>query len=168
MPLKKDQILAALPGLSQPDLLAIRAAISALLGPDQGKPAPQGVGPLYEALLAYLGLPGPQWGRFATSRAGQAFKQATPNVLAFMGAFGPLKRVERLAIYKVVFGLLAADLKRRGIPVSLSTLSYSMERVPDVFKSAYPGYLEGGLGLLIVKSITRKKRDPENHKPVGT
>lgn len=161
--LKRDQILAALPALSKADLKAIGAAVAALSagGPTTNPEAP--VGPqavVFDAMAALCGAR-MGWGRFSTSASGKHFSQNAPVFSEFMQrAFGAAlhRKVARLALAKLLLGLLANDLIKRRAPVSMGSLALNLHRVEEVFDRAYPGYLQAGLCNLVCQAALGKDK----------
>ena len=83
--MKRDAILAALPGLSKPDLEAIAAVISTLLGQHPASAAKAAEGRLawlYDAVLVTLGAKIP-YDRFANAQHGKRFIQQGEEFLLF-------------------------------------------------------------------------------------
>lgn len=163
--MNRDQILAALPALKPTALKAIRAACDGLLG-EAATPtaapiesAPTGpLGWLYDGLLIAIGLK-VAWKQFGPSQAGKQFSKWGPEVVSFAQSAFPeamTKKVSGLAIIRLLLELIVADLRKRKVPITLGTVTIHMQRVQDVFREAFPGYLEAGLGGLIVTQMTRQ------------
>lgn len=155
--MKRDQILAALPSLSQADLRAINAASGALMAgrhPVAPQPFETPQGWLAEALQGALGL-----GGAGARQLPSTFNKQAPTALAFMvQAFGPLKnKTTTLAIMRLILGLLVADLKNKQVKISVGSLSSNLGRVQQVFEEAYPGYLENGIASLVLQAIQKGK-----------
>lgn len=159
--LSLNKILAALPGLNQADIAAVRAAADSLLTPSGTSQAAVNEGaavPLFDAVTRALGL---RMG-FAAFQGTATYKtyrrgsQAIDNFLAENLAEA-CTRVSRNAMLSLLVECLIDDLKGRHVPISLGTVCSNLERAPQVFRAAFPGYIENGLGHLIFKSMTRSK-----------
>lgn len=147
----RDDVLAALPLLKQPDLLAIQGVISRLLGASNVG----GLGPpsanLYNVLAALLGASVP-YDAFMKGSQGKLWGKHAPRVLEFIAATFPniKTRVEEQAMMRLVLGLVVDDLKGRlRATPSLGMVASNLGRVPELFDSAFPSYRESGLAHLI-------------------
>ena len=152
MTLTKDQIIGALPTLSQSDLTAIKAVTVALLGhglPDavNGPNGPSAW--LFEALAGVLGV---SYG--LQSGSAKQFNKSAPVFLKFVEehfSSSLTKKVNGVAVMRTLLMLIIDDLKGRGVPVSLGSVIVNMPRMPEVFDTAFPNYLSSGLAALIIK-----------------
>lgn len=68
------------------------------------------------------------------------------------------RKLQRVAICRIIVQILISELRRQNIPVSLGTIARNMHRVPQAFDNQFPGYLQCGLAYLIVKSMTPKRK----------
>jgi hypothetical protein len=155
----KDQILGALPALNASDLTMVQAAVNQLLGAATGATEP-GAGPLgetvFSALGAALGLSVP----FAAlpSDIARRFKNSLPPLVTFLDTNfdgWQANKITQLAFLRMLFGLLVDDLKRRGVNPMIGIIIVNMVRLPEVFNAAFPGYLEAGLGGVILKQCVK-------------
>jgi hypothetical protein len=152
-----SKILATLPTLSKPDLSAIRAAADSLLGP-QAVPIEGASTPLFDVITRALGL---RIG-FEVIRQGQAYKpyrRGEAAVTAFIDEMLPdfNTKVARNGLLTFMVECLMDDLKERKVPISIGTLCTNLERCPQVFRAAFPGYLESGHAHLIVKKMLKRR-----------
>lgn len=157
-PMVKDDILAALPALSRPELEAIQAVCTSLLG---GRPAAfePGAGTLaaglLNALCAAVNAAVTPSNLIGTT-TGKTFDKHLPAVGRFLGAhfkgYDDNKLVE-LAFLRLLADLLRDDLKERGVTPTIGILVTNLTRLPEVFDNAYPGYLAAGMGGFILDRL---------------
>lgn len=159
MYVKKDDILAALPTLSKADLEAIYAMTAHLLqGGSQGAVS-NGATPdaplLFEALSGQLNaLAG--WPYVASTKQGKLLQQRAPEVTKFLSKHfkgWDKNKITQLAIMQLMLNLLRDDLKERGVQPSFGIMVTNLNRLPEVFSNAFPGYLESGMGPLLLKNL---------------
>lgn len=147
--MKLGNVLAALPTLSPAELAAVRAAADRLLGTDE----PQN--PLYAQLQGIAGVRTP-YRTFAKTKAGKSLLDAERDFNTFIDAnWHDLNRVSRHAVTAYLLSLLTDDLKQRQIPVSLTSLTFSLGQVERVFDQAWPGYRKNNLCPMILKAVNR-------------
>jgi hypothetical protein len=153
--MKAAEIIAALPALSKRDLLAVRGAADALLGP-QAAANNGATPPLFDAVTRALGLR-IGFGTFQATATYKQFKRGEAAVSAFMTAELPEIKdaVTKQALCALIVSCLLDDLKGRHVPLSMGSVSSNLERAPQVFRDAFPGYLEGGAGRLIIDRLQR-------------
>lgn len=158
MPLTKDQILAALPGLPPDTLRAIRAACGTLLGgdPATGKGGQQtALAWLFEAYASALGVR-LGYAKFSGTAPGRQFSKNAPAALAFVAtAFGPAmaRKPMALGVMRFLFGLLLQDMHAKKIPVTVGTVATHLPRMEKVFRNEFPGYLESGITSFILDQL---------------
>jgi hypothetical protein len=146
-------IIPLLPQLSQRELTLIRAAADHLL--KNNAPASP-ASPLYDALLAVAGSNMP-FSKFQGSRAGRSWPDAEKQVVSFMSdTWGTLNKVTERALMFYLVEMLAADLVRRKLPVTVGMLASSLSMIPQVVDAQFPGYRAGGAAGLILKKMVRK------------
>lgn len=148
--MKKDDILAALPLLSQSDLFAIKTAADGYLagGTITRKPREK-ANPdtlLRHCINDFDGSLGGWAGRTLT-----AFKKGAPMALAFLNqhfsrAMG--KRVTSIALMNYSIRLIVTELRRTNAPVTKLTICQGLQKLPKLFNDAFPGYLEGAIGFV--------------------
>jgi len=152
MGLTKTDILAALPKLSQVDLVAIQVMAASLL---KGRTAalPAGAGLVHQttlnALLATVG---------ATQGAPKAlltkFNAKLPGLTRFLDENFPgwgKNRVTQEAFLRMLFGLLHDNIKSIGLTPSLGVMINHLGRMHEVVEDAFPNYLASGMGPVILK-----------------
>src|SRR5215475_13156253 len=59
--------------------------------------------------------------------------------------FPKIKKLVRIALFKMCLGFIVDDLKARNIPVSFGTLWEHLVRVPQLFDQQFPDYRKSGL-----------------------
>jgi len=149
-----NQIIAALPALTAHDLRAIRAAADALLGP-VATPAPI----LFDAMVRLLGLRLP-YSRFQANSRFKAWQHGEALVTNFVHDTWPEienSKVAQTAMQSFLLDILISDLKKRNLPVSPGVIAVNLERIPQCFEAAFPGYRDGGWAKLILNSMLRRK-----------
>ena len=160
MPPNKDQILAALPSLSQEALQAIKTAAEGLLNRGQGNSPPQNnsLAWLYEALQATLGVRyGPAW---LESPAGKRFRQASLHIDLFLSAHFPevvKSRTATTAMMRWIIEMIIKDLRKRDIVVGAGTITQQFSRVRTIFENEFPGYINSGLASKIAEHILERE-----------
>ena len=150
-------IIATLPTLSKADLAAVRGAADALLGPTAA-PNDTPATPLFEAVTRALGLR-LGFAAFSQTATYKPYKRGADAIAGFLGSTFPLaeNRTTRNALHSLILECLIDDLKARRVPLSLGALCNNLERAPQVFRDAFPGYIEGGVVNVIMAKITRGK-----------
>jgi hypothetical protein len=153
-------IIATLPTLTKADLAAVRGAADALLGP-QAAPIDTPATPLFEAVTRALGLR-LGFAAFSQTATYKPYKRGANAIAGFLGTAFPdaENKVTRNALHGLMLECLIDDLKARRVPISLGTLCNNLERCPQVFRDAFPGYIESGHGNIILRQITRGKDGP--------
>ena len=145
-----NELIAVLPSMSKHELAVLRGAIERLLG-HQASPA----SPLYAALTAVAGVKLP-YQRFQASASYKAWPQNEKLVLTFIRDTWDPTKVTEAALSQYLMGLLADDLKGRGLPVSVGTLAVNISSIPQVFEQAFPGYRAAGLAQWVLANMVRK------------
>jgi hypothetical protein len=149
--LTMTSLLSALPGLPRRDLLTLRAALDRLLG------APAATaGPLYDAVLSAAGVKLP-FSRFLATKAGKSYSENEKLVLGWLDQTWPgIHQVQKVALLNFLLGQLVLDLKRRQLPVTVSTLAFNLGSVPALCEKCFPDYIGSGLAEIILKAMVRK------------
>jgi len=155
-----NKLLASLPSLSKADLATVCAAADSLLGLIGGLPATSNnpaATPLFDAVTHALGLR-LGFAAFQATATYKTFRRGEVAVNDFVDAAFPeaCDKVSRNAILIFLVECLMDDLKARHVPLSIGALCNNLERAPQVFRDAFPGYVENGLAHLIFKSMTRR------------
>jgi hypothetical protein len=153
--MKLNAIIAALPSLSQPELLSIRAACDHLIAtPDTNS---DDTTPLYDAMAKLLGV-GLSYRDFHNVVSYRAWRKAAPSVVAFIDENWPdATRIVKLALMTLMLEALRDDLRERGIPVSLGTMTTNLSTLPECFDRCFPGYRETGMAHMVLDAITKKE-----------
>ena len=160
----KDQILAALPKLGQNDLKAIKAVIEAILnGPQMATGAlNEFEGRCYEALrdcLTSRGLIAPPFASINSTTYGKAFRDNSIDFITYLNLNFPTvlkNRVSSVAMMRFALDLLADDLTKKEIPVTVGSMAVNMLRIGQVLRAAFPGYFEAGMQHLIARRMTHE------------
>ena len=147
-----SQIIASLPTLSRADLSTVKGAADSLLGSPTA--ANDGAAtPLFKILTQALGL---RLGftAFTKMKAYAAFKRGDENIGNFMQqTFPGLDRRMSQAVVGLMIECLIADLKGRGLPLSMGLVCNNLVRAPQTLRDAFPGYIESGHGQIILDRI---------------
>lgn len=156
----KDHILAALTTLTRPDLEAIQAVCSSLLGGRMGNvaaPANPLAGPIFNALSRAVNAT-VSLSNLTGTTAGKTFEKHLPAVGKFLDAHfkgWDSNKLVQTAFLSMLMELLRDDLKARGVTPSLGIMVSNLGRLPEVFDNAYPSYLEAGMGSLILNHFRK-------------
>lgn len=156
----KDDVLAALPSFELEDLTVIHAITAKLI---QGRTAPLALTAGTLPALAFQALSGPlnvtqSYQNVAGGKWGKQFEAKIENLgkwldLHFDG--WSVNKITQLAFLQWLFTLLSNDLKRRNLPRSLAMVVTNLEQIPRIIENAYPGYLQAGLGKLILSHFQK-------------
>jgi hypothetical protein len=162
----KDLILAALPTLTRPDLEQVAAMAQTLLGGRVGNVEPP-ASPLAAALIQALGeainAPVPLSNLTGTT-TGKTFQKHLPAIGKFLDAHfsnWSTNKLTQAAFLHMLMELLRDDLKERGLTPSLGIMVTNLGRLPEVFDNAYPGYLEAGLGDMVLRHFRKVQMPPQ-------
>ena len=148
----KGQILALLPSLNKADLAAVMAACNGLLGPVHGAGASQ-ADEVFNALGAALGLANGATLRDMSPKTVKKFHQQLPILVSLLDRDFKKwndNKVKQEAFLRLLFELLANDLRSINIKPSYTTMVMSLHRMAEVFDVAFPEYRKSGLGSLIL------------------
>lgn len=156
----KDAILTTLPKLSLEDLTVIHAVASKLIS---GHTAPKNEAAGTLAALFFEALSGPlcvtqPYSNLAGTKWGKQFEKKVPDLGKWLDqhfAGWSDNKVSQLAFLQMLFTMLANDLKRRNLPRSLAMAVTNLEQIPRIFENGYPGYLESGLGKLVLSHFQK-------------
>jgi len=153
----KSELLAALPKLAHADLAAVHAMAEHLLGAAvaaQKQPASTLAPLLFEAMGAALCLTARHENMPDTVQA--KLNKQIPLVEEFLAQTFPGKSKTALtALLRMLMELLKADLIRIEIKPTYNSMINNLHRLPDVFENSFPGYLESGLGHLVVDKFAK-------------
>lgn len=153
----KDKILAALPKLERVDLEAVHAIAGSLLagatGPSNSAAVP--LAPMvFDALVTAIGATMPYSSYSPT--ATRQFEKRVPDLIKFLDTHftgWDRNKVAQIAVLRMLFGLIADDLRGRGVKPNIGTMVVNMGRIADVFDGAFPGYLESGIASVVLKNF---------------
>lgn len=156
--ISKDQILAALPNLQKSDLEAIHAISGSLLAGATGASASSGAVPLapmiFDALVSAVGAT-TAYSSYSPTATRQ-FEKRVPDLTKFLDAHftgWDNNKVGQIAVLRMLFGLIADDLRGRGVNPTIGMLVVNMGRIAEVFENAFPGYLESGIASVVLKNF---------------
>lgn len=163
--MNRDDIIGALPKLSQPDLIAIQSLISALIKP-AGEVLGQagGNGPIiFEALSGAVNAT-VALANLTDTATGKTFQKHLPAVTKFLDAHfkgWDANKLVQTAFLSMLMELLRDDLKERGVTPSLGIMVTNLLRLPEVFSNAFPNYLEAGLGDMVLRHFSKVQMPPK-------
>ncbi len=149
-----SEIIAALPKLKQDELKAVKAVAERLLASSSHISGYEQE--LFLTLCDKLSAR-VSWTQFRAGAAGRPWAKGAATVLCFAEGslhLGQWSKAPRMAIFGLLLGLVIDDLKGRKAPVTLGTVTANLSRVPMLFEEAYPGYLEGGMAMLVLEKLT--------------
>jgi hypothetical protein len=158
--LTKDEILAVILKLSQPDLEAIYAVVSSLINARTGprtKPPPEHGLAIFNALVSALGLTTYRYEALSPT-AKRQFEAKVPTMTGWLDAnfkAWAANKTTQQAFMRMMFGLIIADLKGRQVKSSIGVVIANMDRLSAVFSSAFPDYLESGMGHIILERFSK-------------
>lgn len=167
----KDDILGALPALSQADLAAIQALTASLLNDRTAAvdgPATPLAGLTWQAMHTAVNAPhslpiGTPAGRSLNKRVAGLEKFLNRHFSGWDS-----NKVSALAFLTMLIRLLRDDLQERGVRPTILLLANNLIRLPEVFEDAYPGYLEAGLANHVLRHFQKavpKKASVARKKP---
>lgn len=154
MVLTADDIIAALPALSAVDLAKIKARVQILLKLGAGGEAPtkdelnhdfllDGIESVLKSrgLLTRLPLPS----RRSSIQAFAQYAKKRPELVGFLEpTIAPLQKRELMVLGTIMASALAAYIQQY-LPVNLSTMLVSIDKLPEAFEHSFPGYIRNRL-----------------------
>lgn len=147
-----NQIIAHLPKLTQEELRLLSATIHTLIGCGEsftGKEA-QLFGALQRVLSVQLNYP-----TFLKTKNGRLWAKNAPPVVSFIEAtWGGQRRVSEFALMAYLLELLVDDMRLWQAPITVGSMTVNLQRIPQVFDTAFPGYRQGGLAHLILEKLS--------------
>ena len=158
----KDEVLAALPKLTKPELEVVAAMCGHLLGGHTAAQNLPATGPsqaVFNALVAALGLP-MGYQSFSALNAAKHFENRVGTLVLFLNDHfkgWDDHKITQQAFLTELFRLLADDLKNRGVNPSVGVMVINMRRIPEVFDSCFPGYRQSGAGYMIMERFKPKQ-----------
>lgn len=157
----RDQILGALPGLNRSDLEAIQAVIIQLLGgrtsnvSNEASTARQTV---FDALTAAISRPMPYSG--LPPALAKHYDANFPNLIIFFDKYfkgWDSNKITQTGFLRMIFGLIARDLKEREATPSVGSLIYNLPRIYEIVDNAFPNYLKSNMGHMILKMFKKRR-----------
>lgn len=156
-----SKLIQELPKLSQQELKLLRLAIDELTT----RKADQGESYLYAALLKAVGVPTP-YSLFIKTSAYTHWRRYLPVMEQFLHTnFPKANRITCLALTTFILQALCRDLKERGVPISMGSVTKNLGRFADVFEDQFPNYLSSGLGPLILTMLKERPDDTNRNHP---
>jgi len=157
----KDQILTALPSLSHPELEAVQAMALSLLGgrvsnvSNEANTTRQTV---FDALTAAISHPMP----YSNMPAALAkhYDAAFPSLIYFFDKYfkgWDSNKITQTGFLRMIFSLMAHELKERGVAPSVGSLIYNLPRIYEIVDNAFPDYLRRNMGHMLLKVFSKKK-----------
>ncbi len=144
-------ILAQLPKLTQQELAAVRAACDHLLDRKQEVP------PLYLAMLDVLGQKGPSYTSFQRTASWKQWLKNLQEVESFLKKLWPeTTKTQEASLNCFLLQQLVDDLKYLKVAVTIGSISSNLGRIPEVFDRSFPGYRQGGLAGLVLKTMVSR------------
>jgi hypothetical protein len=156
--LTRAQILTALPKLKPADLEAVSAMATHLLtnaptGRKSG-PATPLADAVFDALTQSIRATVPY--AKLTPKLRQAYNRQLLGLTEFLDDHfvgWNKNKTAQLAFLRMLFVLVADDLRRRQIKPTIGVMINNMGRVPYAFDDAFPGYREAGMTNLITRNF---------------
>jgi len=117
---------------------------------------------LYFLLFEVTGAPPIKADKFARSELGVQWRR---NQLVFDQFMAKLvgntkpRQVVIKALKKFLLEMLVDDIKLKGLPLSMRVVVQNLNRIETTFRRNFPGYLESGLGNLIIKRLGGNRND---------
>lgn len=147
-------VLGILPQLSQTELATVRAALDHLLVSKVDDL--DTTSPLYAAMATLLGVK-LSFRDFHNVQAYSTWKKVAPGIVTFISETWPdLTKVAKLAMMSFLLEALIDDLKGRGVPVSLGTVTFNLSRLPEIYDLIFPGYRQAGLSHLVLGAMKKE------------
>lgn len=148
------KLLAALPHLKQTELATLRAAIDHLLV--HRVDDLDTTSPLYAAMAKLLGV-GLSYRDFHNVVSFKTWRKSAPAVVSFIEAtFPTATKVAKIAMMTFLLEALIDDLKSRGVPITLGTVTINLDRLPQLFDSAFPDYRQAGMSHLVIEAMKKR------------
>lgn len=155
--MKLNEVIAALPKLTQHELLTVRAALEQLITAPHAEDVDV-TSPLYDNMSRLLGVT-LSFRDFHNTAVYRQWKRNAPACIAYLDKHFPdSRKATKSALMLLMLESLIEDLKDRGVPITLGTVTKNIDRLPQMFDLIFPGYLESGLGHVIVQQLEGGKR----------
>lgn len=164
--MQAEAVISQLSTLDKTDLLKVRQLTEILLGGNTN--ADQNISNenesiLFEAVKAELAANGFN-GRIPYSTLKESnFYKTWGRGLTVVNQFIDqhfkehiTRRVQHIALCRILIAALLAELKRQHIPPSLGSIARNLHRVPQAFDNQFPNYLQSGLAYMVLKAMSVK------------
>jgi hypothetical protein len=156
MGLSKDDILSALPKLSKADLSKIKTTCEGLLDQDLDPVLKEFSRDLY--FVCCLNFTQPRsYDLFKHTDGYKAWKKNLPSVQAWVHK-SLARGGKRRQFLILACSLLAKDLERRKIPLTLGALAVNIGRLGEVFEAGFPGYIKSGLLPMLLTAMGKREK----------
>lgn len=113
---------------------------------------------LFDALSGHLNAMA-GWPTMAGTKYGKLLVKNAPAVEKFLNRHfegWDRNKLKQMAFMRLLIGLLADDLKERGVPRTFGIMVTNLTRLPEVVDNAFPNYLAAGLGPELLKRLTQR------------
>lgn len=150
-----SEFIAGLPTLSQGELVTVRAACDRLI--KSSVDAVDETNPLFDALAQLLGVK-LSFRDFHNITAYTSWKRHAPGVVDFITQLYPdVSKAMKTGVMKFLLEALRDDLKDRGVPITIGTMTINLDRLPEIYDCCFPDYRETGNQQLVLEAMTRRK-----------
>lgn len=151
-----NEVVKLLPKLTQHELLTVRAAVEQLITAPHTEDV-DATSPLYDNMSRLLGVT-LSFRDFHNTAVYRQWKRNAPACIAYIEEHFPeCRKATKSALMLFMLEALIDDLKERGVPITLGTVTKNIDRLPQLFDQIFPGYIQAGLGHVIVQQLEGKK-----------
>ncbi len=150
-----DKIISQLTQLSPSERAILKAAIEAL----EVKSSKDDTEWLYEIASSLL-VQGNRipYKSFLKSSYGAAWKTKAQIACDFFNSTFPSgKQNSRAVLARMILNQLCNNLREKGVVPTMGILTNSMDSLPAIFESLFPGYRANGLAHLVIDAMGGKK-----------
>jgi hypothetical protein len=144
--MSKDKVLSLLPRLTQQELREISAVLENLLD----KNIPTEMDELVQAITAATGILHGNLDKKGMVKHGKP-------VLEFLAKYFPgvVNKIPRQAVLRCFIKILIDYLDGIKVPVSGRSVVLNLDKIPGLFRIAFPGWLEGGRAYMVVEAMMK-------------
>ncbi len=146
--MKASQLIEALPGLSQPDLKAVKLAVERLLDTKSELDEE-----LFQTVLDVLGTKTIGVKAFMKTKAYPVFienQKCVHELIDRILGDVPRNKVKVVHLKRFLMDLL---IDKAPTHTTMDDIARNMARIEFIFNDAFPGYLASGLTRFLVKSL---------------